>query len=156
MSGFLAVSVAMIQTSSFLSKQEKIVFETVASFLVGMSSGLIALTWPDETCFGAMAISGVLHILQGFRVIFAVIEIMSKHTVAGGADLLEGMLVTGLIAYFLRFGEFVASRILGQDGFTEFRPCTTRGVDPYWYILLVPIASLSWSGLFTPDYADLM
>ena len=40
----------------------------------------------------ALAIGGVLDILQGFRVVYAVIEAMSKHTVAGGADLMEDVL----------------------------------------------------------------
>ena len=99
--GFLAVLVAEIGTWPFLSSQERIIFEAVASFVVGLISGVVALEFPTETCFGAMAISGVLDILQGFRVVYAVMEIMSKNTVSGTADLLEGLLFTGLIAYFL-------------------------------------------------------
>lgn len=96
--GLLAVFVASIGTSSYLSKQERLIYEVVASFFVGMTAGLIALSWPDDTCFAPMAIAGILDILQGFRVVYAVIEIMSKHTISGTADLMEGILFTGLIA----------------------------------------------------------
>ena len=58
-----------------------------------------------------MAISGVVDVLQGFRVVYSIIEIMSKHTVSGVADLLEGILFTELIAYFLRIGQFGATAI---------------------------------------------
>lgn len=60
-SGVLAELVAMIGSSSFLSKQERIIFEAVASFVVGLVSACVALTWPESCCFGAMAISGVYY-----------------------------------------------------------------------------------------------
>jgi uncharacterized membrane protein YjjB (DUF3815 family) len=152
--GFLAVFVAYFQSANKLSKQERIVFEIVASFVVGLTAGLLALAWPDHFCFGAMALSGVLDILQGFRVVYAIIEIMSKHTVAGGADLLEGMLFTGLIAYFLRFGQYTAARAMGDPDSTNFVECK-NGINQWWYFLFLPIAAFSWSGLFNPNYVDL-
>ena len=79
---------------------------------------------------------------------------MSKHTVAGGADFLEGILFTGLIAYFIQFGSFVAAAIMGDGEATQFTKCTS-GVDVYSYIVLVPIGALSWSFLFTPNPRDL-
>jgi uncharacterized membrane protein YjjP (DUF1212 family) len=48
-----------------------------------------------------MAIAGVVDILHGFRIVHAIIELMSRHTVVRGADFLEGAFCTGLIAYFL-------------------------------------------------------
>lgn len=96
-SGVLAELVAMIGSSPILSKQERIIFEAVASGLVGFTAACIALTWPDHCCFGAMAISGtknrgyfsfiyaihlshrvlsfsgVLDLLQGFRVVYSII-----------------------------------------------------------------------------------
>ena len=39
---------------------------------------------------------------------------MSRHTVAGGADLLEGILFTGLIAYFLQTGQSIAVIIMAS------------------------------------------
>ena len=82
----------------------------------------------------------------------AIIEIMSKHTVAGGADLLEGILFTGLITYFLQFGSYVASSIFGAEA--EFGVCT-NGISEYWQILLVPMTTISWAFLFTPLPQDL-
>jgi len=155
-SGCLSVVVAWIGQSEILSKQEKIIYEAIASFIVGCTAMLIALTWPDQTCFGAMAISGVLDILQGFRVVYAIIEIMSKHTVAGAADLCEGILYTALISYFLRFGQYAAKEILRESSESlEFTVCT-NGINDLWFLLLVPAAAVSWSGLFAPHYSDLL
>lgn len=80
---------------------------------------------------------------------------MSKHTVAGSADLLEGILFTGLISYFLQFGSFVAASIMGDAAATEFTQCT-NGVDEYSYIALVPMTALAWTFLFTPNPRDLL
>jgi len=157
--GVLAVFVALIGSSTFLSRHDRLIFEVIASFIVGLVCGLIALTWEKETCFGAMAIAGVLDILQGFRVVYSIIEIMSKHTVTGGADFIEGILFTGLIAYSLKFGQYAASSLRLDDPagavFPECLPWPDHGINPYWYFLFVPLAALSWSGLFEPDYVDL-
>jgi uncharacterized membrane protein YjjP (DUF1212 family) len=151
--GVLAIVVAFIGSSP-LSKQERIIIEVIASFVVGLVAGLIALKWPDDTCFGAMAIAGVLDILQGFRVVYAIIEVMSKHTVTGGANFLEGLLYTGLIAYFLKFGQYIAMYTMGDSRDAEFLQCS-HGINELYYLLFVPLAAVSWSGLFMPNYRDL-
>jgi uncharacterized membrane protein YjjP (DUF1212 family) len=148
--GILAIVVAYIGSWPLLSNQERIIFEVVASFVVGLTAGLIELTWPNNTCFRAMAISSVLELLQGFTIVYAIVEVMSKHTVAGGADFLEGILFTGLIAYFLKFGLYV---VRSED--TEGFQCINSGINAWWYFLFVPLAALSWSGLFMPNYRDL-
>jgi uncharacterized membrane protein YjjP (DUF1212 family) len=51
-----------------------------------------------------MALAGALDILHGFRIVYDVIEIMSRSIVMGGADFLEGAFFTGLIAYFIDLG----------------------------------------------------
>lgn len=82
-------------------------------------------------------------------------EIMSKNTIAGGADFLEGILFTGLISYFLKFGQSTAIGILGVDTEgTNYNVCSNP-INPYFYFLLVPVASLAWSVLFRPQYSDL-
>jgi uncharacterized membrane protein YjjP (DUF1212 family) len=151
--GILANIVASIGTNKILSKQEKVVYETVASFVVGLVSALIALKWPDKTCYRAMALAGVLDILQGFRVVYAVIQTMSKHTVAGGADLFEGILFSGLIVTFLRIGQYAAINIMDVENASSELSTCNNSVSEWWYILMVPIASLSWSGLFNPNYS---
>jgi uncharacterized membrane protein YjjP (DUF1212 family) len=154
--GALAAVIAIIGQSDFLSRQEKIVYEVVASCVVGIASGLIVLTWPKETCFEAMALSGVLDILQGFRIVYAVIEVMSRHTLSGSADLIEGVIFTGLIAFSLRSGLMAARAILHARDDTDSAGTCDAGVDKLWYFLLVPAASLSWSALFNPNYRDLL
>jgi uncharacterized membrane protein YjjP (DUF1212 family) len=153
--GVLAMLVGLIGRSTILTRQERIIFEVVASFVVGLTAGLIALKWPEHTCFGAMAVAAVLDVLQGFRIVYAVIEIMSKHTVAGGADFLEGILFTGLIAYFLRFGQYFAEFVTSQYDESAFLECRHDGIDQFWYFLFLPLAAVSWSGIFKPNYRDL-
>jgi uncharacterized membrane protein YjjB (DUF3815 family) len=101
-----------------------------------------------------LAISGVLDLLQGSRVVYAIIEIMSRHTVSGGADLIEGLLFTTLITYFLQFGSLTSALILGDGSSQEFTQCN-HGVDQRWYFLFVPLACLSWAIIFTPCHRDL-
>jgi uncharacterized membrane protein YjjP (DUF1212 family) len=150
--GSLGLIVALLGQS--LSRHERIIFETVASFICGLTAGIIAIRFPDHTCFGAMAVTGVLDILQGFRVVYSMIELMSKQTVTGGANFLESILFTGLIAYFLRFGQYLAAEVMGDPSSIEFSKCS-NGINETWYLLFIPIAALSWSGLFKPNYADL-
>lgn len=156
-SGLLAVVVSLLGTSSMVTKQERLIYETVAGAVVGFVAAAVALGFPDDTCFGAMAIAGVLDLLQGFRVVYSIIEIMSKHTVAGVADLLEGILFTELIAYSLRIGQFSAAAIFDSTGAnTQFASCK-NGIDEAWYALFVPLTALAWSQLFNPQsIGDLM
>ena len=151
--GVLAVVVASIGTIPALTNTERILIETIASFLVGLTAGLVSLQWPSDTCYTSIALGGVLDILQGFRVVYAVIEIMSRNTVCGGANLLEGILFTGLIAYFLQFGQYVAATIMKVEPTSSFSACA-NGINEYWYILLVPLSAASWSILFTPKYKN--
>ena len=150
--GILGYIVAFIGESSILSKQEKIIIEAVACYVVGLSAGLITLQFPSYTCFTAMAISGIIDLLQGFRVVYAIVEIMSRNTVAGGADFLEGLLYTTLISFFLRVGQLLAEYITGLE--SSLNACE-GGINQAYYFVLVPAAALSWSGLFNPEYFDL-
>lgn len=102
-----------------------------------------------------MALSGVLDILHGFRIVFAIIEIMSKQTISGGADLLEGILFTGLISFFLEFGQYIAASIMGDAGLTADELDCSHEISEWWYLLFVPVAAISWSGLFNPRFEDL-
>jgi len=79
---------------------------------------------------------------------------MSRHTVTGGADFLEGIFFTTLIAYFLRFGQYAAVGILGEPESNEFLQCD-NGISHLWYFFFVPLAAVSWSGLFNPYKMDL-
>ena len=149
-SAIISFFVAVIKFSS-LRLPGRIALEVIASFVVGLFAGLIALKWPEHTCFGAMSLSGVLGILHGFKIVFAIMEIMSRHTVTGGADLLEGILFTGLIAYFLQSGQYVAVLIMGDpDALVDNLSCD-HSINDWWYLLLVPLAAMSWSGLFHPS-----
>lgn len=171
------IIISYIGESKLLSKQEKIIFEAIAGYIVGLIAGFISYFYPNRFCYSAIAISSMLDLLQGFKVVYAVIEIMSRNTVAGGADFLEGLLFTGLISYFLQFGQFTAFRCLSFStalseeiqrnnnstvGDTDtstlgWSSCSPdHGVSELWYILFVPFTALAWSGLFSPNYYDLL
>lgn len=80
---------------------------------------------------------------------------MTKHTISGGADLIEAIIFTGLIAYFLKFGLGFAELVLGEEGIDEKWNTCERPIDTRWYFLFVPITSISWALLFQPPYRDL-
>lgn len=158
--GLLAVMVGYIGKSQTLAFEERILTEVVASFAVGLTAGLLSIRWPNTFCFGAMAVASLLDLMQGFKMVFSVIEIMSKNLVTGTARLLEGLLFTGLISHNIRFGLVTAVRLM--HGFNTPMP---KDVSPFlqafheigkiWYLLLLPLASFAWSGLFRPSYVDL-
>jgi uncharacterized membrane protein YjjP (DUF1212 family) len=155
-SGILAFIISTVQSTSFLSRQERVIFEVIASFLVGGIAGAVALIWVDKTCFSAMAIGGILDLLQGFRVVFSVIEVLSTHTVSGAADLMEAILITTLVSYFLRVGQYLSATVIaGPNATPEFGGCE-NAIDRSWFFLLVPIGAVSWSIVFTPGYNHLI
>ena len=165
--GTLAAMVAYIDASPLLTKQERIIFEAVSSFAVGFVSTAIAVTWPKQMCFSAIAIAALLDVLDGYRVVYAIMEIMSRHTETGGADLMEGVLFTALMAYFLKFGQYFALNVMGIDHGSvddpdgqeeqlqkEYMICD-NGISPMWFPLFVPLSAICWSGLFNPAYYDI-
>ena len=160
-SGILSVTVAYIGTFRTAALEERILTEVVASFVVGLVSGLLALQWPDRFSFGAIAVASVMDMLQGFKVVYAVIEVMSKHVVAGAGRLLEGILFTGLISYSLKGGLDFAFRLLfGPSGSSVGRDYSSmlvslHGIPQSLFPLLLPFTAVAWSGLFRPSYADL-
>jgi uncharacterized membrane protein YjjP (DUF1212 family) len=154
--GVLACFVALAQGAS-IWKHDRIIFEVIISFLVGLSAALISLLWSDHTCFGAIAVGAIVDILQGFKIVYSITELMSKHTLTGGAGFMEAFLFTGLIASFLKFGQYLATAILGgEDSAIEI--ASTQCENPIaeiWYILLLPLSSLAWAFLFQPRFGDL-
>jgi uncharacterized membrane protein YjjP (DUF1212 family) len=150
--GICGLLVRFISGWSFLSKEDRIVFEAIASVLVGLIAGLLSCFYPTDICFTAIGLSGVLDILQGFRVVYSIIEVMAKHSVAGSADFLQGLLYTTLISFFLRVGQLCAEIITGRE--SPSKACEGT-INEAWYVILVPLAAMSWSGLFNPEYYDL-
>jgi len=150
--GGCGVLVGLIANLTILTREERLIFEALAAFAVGVVAGLITVFWPDHSCFRAIALSGVLDLLQGFRVVYAIIELMSRQTVSGTADFFEGMLFTAIVAAFLQFGK-VAVRSFGNNA-DVISQCDTA-IAQAWYVLWVPVASFSWNALFNPEYADL-
>lgn len=152
--GVCGAMVGLISIWRALSKEESMIFEAFASLMVGIIAGVVSLLLPTKTCFGAIGVAGIIDILQGFRVVCAVLELMSKHSVSGSADFLEGLFYTGLIAYCLKVGQLVAVYATNAPTTAEYVTCNDS-VDEMWKLCLVPAAALSWSGIFNPDGEDL-
>lgn len=72
--GILAVLVSLVSVSSFW-KNEKVIYEVVVSFIVGLITGLITLSFPGITCFTAIALAAVIDIFQGFRIVYSIMEV---------------------------------------------------------------------------------
>ena len=158
--GLLAVSVGSIQTHKALEFEERILTEVVASFVVGLTAGLLSIKWPGTFCFGAIAVAAVLDLMQGFKMVYAVIEVMSNRLVSGTARMFEGLLFSGLISFNLRTGLSTAFRLM--NGFSSTLPTdmspfllSVNEIRKLWYLPLLPLAAYAWSGLFRPSHTDL-
>ena len=81
--GAMAVTISLATTSKRLSFEEQVLSDVAASFVVGLSAGLLAIKWPHRFCFGAIALGSVMDYMQGFKVVFAVIEVMSRRNFKG-------------------------------------------------------------------------
>ncbi|KAL3901371.1 MAG: hypothetical protein SGARI_006086, partial [Bacillariaceae sp.] len=160
-SAVLAVTVAKI--GSFfahmqLAFEERMLVEVVSSFVVGLVAGLLSIQWPGTFCFGAIAVASIMDMLQGFKVVYAMIEIMSKNIVTGTTRWMEGIMFTGLISYSLKFGLDTAFRIVGKGAahanYSSMLVCGD-GINPVYFPLILPFAAVAWSGLFRPSIEDL-
>jgi uncharacterized membrane protein YjjB (DUF3815 family) len=83
-------------------------------------------------------------------------ELMSRHTLAGAADFMEAFLFTGLISSFLKFGQTIATSIVGgvQELDVEAFKCK-QPIDETWYFLLLPISTFCWAYSFMPRNSDI-
>ena len=145
-----------VSTWGILTKQERILLEAIASWIIGTFAYSITLWWPEDTCFGAIAIAGALDILQGYKMTFSVVEVLSKNAVAGSANFMEAILYTSVITTFLKLGQGTASFLFREDGgFADTSLECSNAVNQYWLFLIVPLGALAWSGGFNPDYNEL-
>ena len=152
-SGLLGALVATTQWTSAWRRHERPLYEIVMAGIVGLITGLIVIKWPNDLCFGAIGVASLIDLFQGFRIVFAVLQLMSHLSLSGTADLVEALLFTALIAYFLRFGQYIAAAIESDIDY-KFPSCS-NAIPQTWYLLLVPISACSWSVLFLPKYRDI-
>jgi len=92
--GMCGVLVGVMRKWGILSREERVIFEVFVSIVVGTISGLISINWSDNTCYGAIALAGVLQIFQGYRMVYSVVEVLSKHSINGVANFLEAIMVS--------------------------------------------------------------
>ena len=69
--GLLGMMVAIFEGSTHW-KHERMILEVCASWVVGLISGLISMSFPHNISFGGMAVGAVVDMLQGKFVVFGV------------------------------------------------------------------------------------
>ena len=73
LAGGLAAVVALVfQTNTKFWKNQRMIFEVIASFVVGLVGGLIAIALPVSTCFTAIAVASMIDSLRGFGIVFSI------------------------------------------------------------------------------------
>lgn len=163
LAGGLAGMVAFLfQTSSFhFLKNQRVIFEVVCGFVVGLSSGLVTIKLPSPTCFSAIAVASMIDYLRGFGIVFSIMEVMSKNTMSGSADLIEALVFSFLISMSMLFGLRAAEGIMGIDDSPDdsdpdgYMNCGQPIAPTLWFLLILPIASIGWAASFKPAYCDL-
>ena len=133
LAGALASVVAFLfQTSSLsLWKNQRLIFEIVAGFAVGLTAGLITIKLPTTTCFSAIALASMIDYLRGFGIVFSIMEVMAKDTMSGSADLIEALIFSFLISISIVFGLMSSEGIWGvnESDAKEYMNCG-ESVDP--------------------------
>jgi len=163
LSGGLAAVVAfMFQTNTRLWKNQRMIFEVIVSFIVGLASGMITIKLPETTCFSAIALASMIDYLRGFGIVFSIMEVMSKNKMSGSSDFIEAVLFSFLISISILFGLNTAQRIMGLDELdgantsdgTDYMDCG-QPLPQLWFLLILPMASMGWAAGFKPAYGDL-
>ena len=157
LSGGIAGVVALVfQTNTHLWKNQRMIFEIVVSYIVGLTAGLVSIRLPENTCFSAIAIASMIDYLRGFGIVFAIMEVMSRNKMSGSSDLIEALIFSFLISMSIFFGLFTAESIMGIDQAEEaaYMECG-QPLSQLWFILILPLASLAWAAGFRPARVDL-
>lgn len=157
LSGGIAGCVTLLfQTNTNLWKNQRMIFEVVVSWVVGLTAGLIAIRLPETTCFSGIALASMIDYLRGFGIVFSIMEVMSKNTMSGSSDLIEAIIFSFLISMSILFGLGAAENIMGiqQADSHGYMDCGYPLPEP-WFLLILPLASLGWAAGFKPAYRDL-
>ena len=56
----------------------------------------------------------------------------------------------------MKFGRNGALAFLDEPRADENLETCSNGISPHSYYILVPLTAMGWSGLFIPDYADIL
>ncbi|CAB10002.1 ThrE domain-containing protein [Schizosaccharomyces pombe] len=119
----------------------EVIISIILSFL-GRAFGSISRYDKPVFCFAALVEGAITLILPGYVVFCGVLELQSKNIVAGGVRMLYAV----IFSLFLSFGITIGSALYGwmDKDATDADTCMSIiAVSPYWYILLIPIFTLS-------------
>ncbi|KAJ2157534.1 pheromone-regulated protein prm10, partial [Coemansia sp. RSA 552] len=116
---------------------------------VALVSGLLGAALGRWSCFGATALSGTVVLLPGLVMTTGVIELASRHMVAGTVRIFYALLLTFVIAYGLLIGVEIFNKLAGNqllDG-ALLEPSQCKALTKWSWFGTFPIAITSISVL---------
>ncbi|KAI7901170.1 uncharacterized protein BX663DRAFT_475603 [Cokeromyces recurvatus] len=136
-SGILGLLVAILYIMSTYFPIYSRVFEISVSACVA----IITKAMHSYCCFTSVAMSAILILLPGYTMTVGVIELSARHVTTGIVRLVYAVFYAFQLAYGLQIGSSVYDAIdpgSPDDGF-----CTQDSVSPWFYIILLPILSIT-------------
>ncbi|CAM0142805.1 unnamed protein product [Umbelopsis sp. WA50703] len=120
------------------------VFEILTSICVA----LIARALHEYICFSAVSLSAVVIALPGYSLTSAVMELSARNIVSGGIHLVYAVMYALMLAFGLGYGSAIYDVAANPSSAQDGMYCQTDPVNPWFYFLLLPIASVSISIVF--------
>ncbi|KAL7318855.1 pheromone-regulated protein prm10 [Mucor circinelloides] len=136
-SGSLGLLVAILYILSAHFPIYARVFEISASVVVA----IITRALHNYCCFTSVVLSAILILLPGYTMTVGVIELSARHVTTGIVRLVYAVFYAFQLAYGLQVGSSVYNAIdpsAPEDGL-----CGQTLVSPWFYILLLPVLSIS-------------
>ncbi|KAI8584273.1 hypothetical protein K450DRAFT_219021 [Umbelopsis ramanniana AG] len=120
------------------------VFEIFVSICVAV----IARALHQWICFSAVSLSAVVIALPGYSLTSAVMELSARNIVSGSIHLIYAVMYALMLAFGLGYGSAVYDVAAHPTSTDESMYCQSDPVNPFFYFLLLPIASVSISIIF--------
>ncbi|KAJ1939683.1 pheromone-regulated protein prm10, partial [Linderina pennispora] len=130
-------------------------FDASASII----SGLIGAAFAKWSCFGATALSATAVLLPGLVMTTGVIELSSRHMVAGTVRIFYALLLAFIIAYGIQLGVEIYNKLVGNDvmdnSYLDLTTCDSLtkwswfGTFPVAIVSISILVNIHWKHWFT-------
>ncbi|KAI8323478.1 DUF1212-domain-containing protein [Martensiomyces pterosporus] len=126
---------------------------------VSILSGLLAAALSEWSCFGATALSATVVLLPGLVMTTGVIELSSRHMMAGTVRIFYALLLAFILAYGLLIGAEIYNKIAGNqvqsNAMLDLTKCNSLtkwswfGTFPLGIISISILVNIHWRHWFT-------
>ncbi|KAJ1960980.1 pheromone-regulated protein prm10 [Dipsacomyces acuminosporus] len=126
---------------------------------VSIFSGILAAAFSKWSCFGATSLSATVVLLPGLVMTTGVIELSSRHMVAGTVRTFYALLLAFIIAYGLLIGAEIYNKIAGNpvlsNAFLDITACHALtkwswfGTFPISFICISVLINIHWRHWFS-------